>query len=96
MRPDRFAQRIRHFVAAAAALINLFNRLAPPLQANSAEHGLAHQLAHAGDLGIEQNKREQRRALARRHKERAHIAVGVGGAGGGGEAERKFDMLHVM
>ena len=52
--------------------------LAPPLQADAAQHRLAHRLGDARDLVVEGDQREQRLAAADRREQGGKIAVVVG------------------
>jgi hypothetical protein len=58
-------------------LVDARDGLAPPLQANLAQHRLAHGLAHLGDLVVERVEREQALARGRRREQPGEIAVVV-------------------
>lgn len=77
-RADRRGQTERHRVLAHGALRHLVDRIAPPLEADLAEHGLAHRLAYPRDFEVERVQRKQPIARPRRREERRQIAVMIG------------------
>ena len=76
---DRVGQRHRHLVAAGGlAGVSRLHDLAPPLQADAAQHGLAHRLGDARDLVVEGDEREQRLAAGGGREQGGEVAVVVG------------------
>ncbi len=68
---DRVVQSRRDRVGAHVAARLALQRVAPPLQPDLAEHGLANGIAHAGDLEAEGVKGEEIWALVGRGEQRA-------------------------
>jgi hypothetical protein len=78
-------------MGARTAPVDLVDRLAPPLQANPPDHGLAHDLRRLGDLEVESIKSKEILAALRRGEQGGQIAVPVLAAdliGAGAEAGR--------
>ena len=64
-------------MACSFAVGGALDRLAPPLQANSAETGLADELGHAGELGVESIERKKIGARPARGERSGDAPVGI-------------------
>ena len=75
---DGVRQRLGHRVAGQRiAGMDGLDGVAPPLQADHPETGLAHRVAHLEDLGIEGIEGEEMGALVVGHEEGGQVAVTV-------------------
>src|SRR3546814_18516468 len=68
---------LHDLVLARGAVIDPVQALAPPLQADAADHRLAHHLRRLGHLMVEGIEREEVLALGFRRKEARQVAVAV-------------------
>ena len=64
-------------MAGGFAVCCALDRLAPPLEADGAEIGLAHLLGDAGELDVESVKREEIGPRVRRGEQDGKAAVGI-------------------